>query len=113
MENRLNTAIAFLKDKESFTVGSLRLGVNDAGNIQVTVWSQYTDIKNLNKAICLRELSEIKQIFSDMLESSEELRKFVRGKTIEYYLDFDDYGKGSIGICAEKHNHVKWYMDLI
>lgn len=112
MEKRLKTAIAFLKDKESFRVGDLLLAINEAEGMQVTGWSQYTNIRNLSKAICLEELSEVKQIFSDMLSSSEELRMFVIDKEIEYHLNYDDNGKASISICSEKHQVLKWYIDL-
>ena len=112
MQSRIKAAIEFLKDNQSFLVGDLRLGVSATGDVQVSGWSHYKDFRSLSKAACLEELSEVKQIFSDMLMSSEDLRRFIEDKAIEYCLNFDDYGKASIGICSEKHNHIKWYVDL-
>src|SRR6478672_1043266 len=100
MKSRIKAAIEFLKDNKSFLVGNLRLSVNETGDVQVTGWSHYTDFRNLSKVACLKELSEVKQMFADMLLSSEDLRRFVKDKTIEYCLDFDEYGKASIGICS-------------
>ena len=80
--------------------------------MQVTGWSNYNDIRNLRKDVCLQELGEIKLLFGNMLMSSEELTRFVKDKEIEYCLGFDDYGKASVSICSERHNHVKWYIDL-
>lgn len=112
MEGRIKAVIKFLKNNQSLLVGDLRLGVSATGDVQVTGWSHYTGIRNLSKAVCLEELIEVKQKFSDMLMSSEDLRRFINDKVIEYCLYFDDYGKTSIGICSEKNNHIKWYFDL-
>jgi hypothetical protein len=112
MLSRIKSAIDFLRDKQSVQVGDLRLGINDAGDVQVTGWSNYTDFRNLNRAICLRELQEIKNIFFEMLASSEELRAFVKGKVVEYNLDYDDYGKGSIGICSERNELLLWHIEM-
>lgn len=112
MESRIKLAIEFLKHNQSFLVGDLRLSVNATGGMQITGWSHYTDFRNLSKAFYLEELNAVKQMFSDVLMSSEDLKRFVKGKEIEYYLDFDDYGKASVGICSEKHNHIKWYIAL-
>ncbi|MBS1780157.1 MAG: hypothetical protein JST70_12570 [Bacteroidetes bacterium] len=112
MQNRIKTAIEFLKDGQSFTVEDLRLGINEKGEMQVTGWSRYTEFRNLSKAACLEELNEVKHFFSDMLMMSDDLRRFVKDKSIEYSLYFDNYGKSSIGICSEKNNQIKWCIDL-
>lgn len=46
------------------------------------------------------------------VKSSEELRMFITDKEVEYYLSYDDNGKASINLCSEKHQVLKWYIDL-
>jgi hypothetical protein len=112
MQSRIKEAIEFLKDRESILVGDLRLSLNDAGAVQVTGWSNYTDFRNLNKQICSKELGDVKSVFSEMLASSEEFSAFIHDKPVEYYLDYDDYGKTSIGICSEINGYLIWHIDL-
>lgn len=112
MEERIKTALKFLKDKQTFKVGELRLGTKGKNIIEVTGWSQYTDYKNLTKQEALRELEEIKVLFYKMVAVSSELKTFLEDKIIQFNLYFDDYGKGSIGICFEKDNNLEWITNL-
>lgn len=108
MQNRLDIAISFLEDKKSFKVDDLLLSVNEANDMEVTGWSQCINIQNVNKEIALRELQEIKLLFSQMLQSSIELTSFIAKRAIVFNLWFDDYGKASIGICSEQNGVVTW-----
>ena len=112
MEKRIKTALEFLKDGQSFTVGELRLDVEESGIIEVTGWSQFKNFSNLTKQQSLKELEEIKSLFYKMVDISIDLRNFIGGKSIKFNLYFDDYGKGSIGICSEKDGKVKWEIEL-
>jgi hypothetical protein len=112
MSNRIKTAIEFLKDNQSFLVDDLRLSVNQADDIEVTGWSQYTNLKNLTKAKSLEELEEIKILFLNMREDSPELEIFLKERNVIFNLWFDDYGKASIEICSEKNDVVYWLLDL-
>lgn len=108
---RIKTAVEFLKVGQSFSVGDLRLGIEN-NIVTVTGWSQYSNIENLTKRHALKELDEIKILFKQMIDASTELRNFIADKKIEYNLYFDDYGKGSIIICSEKDGTFKWEMEL-
>ncbi len=112
MKDRIITALEFLKDGQSFTVGELRLGAERPGVIEVNGWSQYTNFANLTKQQCLKELEEIKALFYKMVDASEELEAFIKDKSVEFNLCFDDYGKGSIGLCSEKEEKVIWEANL-
>lgn len=112
MHNRIKIAIEFLKDYQSFSVGNLRLSINELGDIEVTGWSQYTSLHNLTKIKALEELEQIKSLFTEMLSASSELIKFIEGRSIKYNLWFDDYGKASITICSERNNIVHWEINL-
>ena len=112
MRERIRTALNFLKDGQSFTVGELRLAVEGPKLISVTGWSQLKSFENLNKQRCLDELEEIKGLFHKMMESSQELEGFMKNKSVQFILCFDDYGKVSIGLCSEMNGKVKWEVDL-
>ncbi len=112
MENRIKIALEFLKDGQSFTVGDLRLSMGNSNLLTVTGWSQYLNFSNLTKANSLSELTEIKNIFSDMIAASDDLRRFIVDKSIEYVLCYDDGGKASIDICSEKNGFLKWHIEL-
>lgn len=112
MENRIKIALEFLKDGQSFSVGDLRLGMNDSYILTVTGWSQYLNFSNITKESSLSELAKIKDIFSDMLATSEDLKRFIVGKSIEYILCYDDGGKASIDLCSEIDGVIKWKAEL-
>jgi hypothetical protein len=113
MEKRIKIAIEFLKDGQSFTVGDLRLGMSGSNLLTVTGWSQYLNFSSLTKVNSLNELTEIKRIFSDMVGASNDLKRFIVDKSIEYILCYDDGGKASIDVCSEIDGVVKWKVDLI
>jgi hypothetical protein len=112
MEKKIEVAIELLKEGKSFFIDNIRLSINELNNIQVAGWSNVTIFKNLSKKESLKELVEVKNLFSQMCESSIELKNFIKGKDIEYELYFDDYGKTSIKICSEKNNEVIWFLKL-
>lgn len=112
MEERIQTALEFLKDGQSFTVGELRLGVEKPGVIEVTGWSQYNNFANLTKQQSIKELEDIKTLFYKMVNTSSDLKSFIENKSIEFHLYFDDSGKGSIEICLEKDKTIAWIADL-
>lgn len=60
MKDRIKTAVEFLKDGQSFTVGKLKLGAEQEGVLEVTGWTQYKNFENLTKQQSLKELEEIK-----------------------------------------------------
>ena len=112
MENRIKIALDFLKDGQSFSIGDLRLGMNGLDVLTVTGWSHYMNFSNLTKVNSLNELAEIKDMFSDMVAVSDDLKRFIVNKSIEYIVCYDDGGKASIDICSEIDGVVKWKLEL-
>ena len=112
MGKRIKTALKFLRDGQSFTVGDLRIGAESPGVVKVIGWSRYNNFVNLTKQHSLKELKEVKTTFYKMVDVSLDLKDFVKDKLIEFNLYFDDYGKGSISICSEKEGEIKWEVDL-
>lgn len=104
---RIDVAVLFLKENKSFRVGDLRFGMIDGKNMFVTGWTEYSNIENINKEIAVRELSEIKLLFTKMIKTSLSLKEFIKDKAIKYNLAFN-YGMGSYGICSEKDGVIKW-----
>lgn len=107
-KSKIDIAIDFLLEGQSYKIDDLRLGMIDSHTMHVTGWTQYIDINNVTKHIALSELNEIKELFNQMVDSSEILKKFITDKSIEYNLAYD-YGMGAIGICSERDNVIKWY----
>ncbi len=84
MSNRIKDAIKFLRDGQSFSLGNLRIGIESADVIFVTGWTNYNRLENITQKIALEELCEIKEMFSDILKNSIELREFILHKSIKY-----------------------------
>ncbi len=57
-------------------------------------------------------MEEIKALFYKMVDASPELKDFIKDKSAEFTLCFDDYGKGSIGLCSEKEKKITWEADI-
>lgn len=113
MENsKVSLAVQCLKNNQAFTVGDLRLGMNERNEMYVTGWSNFVDIKNLHKRLAKEELIELKTLFSKMVESSIDLRDFIKGKNIKCNLTFN-YGTGSIVVCSEINGIVSWEVDAL
>lgn len=90
------------------SLGSLRLSMNENGDLEVTGWSSYIEYKHITKGIALKELSEIKKEFELLLTQYMELEKLINGKPISFNLWFDDNSKGSISECSERHGRIHW-----
>ena len=91
----IETALVFLKEKKSYRVGDLRLGIDEEGGFFVTGWSNCFYFESITKSIALDELQEIKVLFNKIVAQSPELADFVKGRlgTIE----LADFVKGSLG----------------
>ena len=112
MNERIKTALAFLKDGQSFSVGELRLGAEKYGVLEVIGWSRYLHFVQLTKNQCIRELEEMKEQFYGMLDVSPELMAFTLDKSIRFTLCFNDCGKGSIELCSETEKQLTWKADV-
>jgi hypothetical protein len=112
MQSRVKTAIEFLKDGQGYTLGDIRLNINESGEVEIAGWSHFINIENLTKANSLRELNEIKSLFFKMIDSSSELSNFMEGRIVIYRLYYDDNGKASINICSEKNGALKWELSF-
>jgi hypothetical protein len=112
MENRIRTAVEFLKDGLPFKVGALYLGLSEGEILNVTGVSQYIYLENITKQSATKELEDIKTLFEKMTFISSELKNFVSGKKVKFNLDFD-YGMGDIRICSEKDGIITWQNGVL
>ena len=112
MEERIKTALEFLRDGQAFTVGDLRLSAERSEVLEVTGWSQYKNFSNLSKKQSLKELEEIKTLFYKMINVSGQLKDFSEDRKVVFNLCYDDYGKGSVLICSQTLERTKWSVDL-
>ena len=108
LNERIKTAIEFMKEGKSFLVGDLRFGTSELNEVKISGWSNYVNLRNIDRNIALKELMGIKSQFLASIESSPELETFIKDKVIEYVLFLDDYGKGSIQLVSEKNGIIKW-----
>jgi hypothetical protein len=107
---RIKIAVEFLRDGQSFTVGSLRFGVVDKF-IFVTGWSNHYRLEMINKQTAIKELDNVKNEFTEMKENSTELGAFLGDKEVKFNLAFN-YGMGSVPICYEYNGSVFWEIEL-
>jgi hypothetical protein len=112
MKERIKTALEFLKEGQSFSVGELKLGAEEYAVLEVMGWSRNINFDNTTKSQCLRELKDIKVLFFKMLDMSPELNEFISNKSIKITLCFNDSGKGSIELCSEIENTITWKADI-
>lgn len=108
---RLKNAIEFLKDNKSFKVGDLLLDSKDSISITVTGWTEFNHLKNLTKRQALKELNEIKELFTQLVTTSKNFADFSQNKMIKYCLGYDT-GKGGIQICSEQNAKLVWDYQL-
>lgn len=106
MQNRIKTALEFLKDRQSFKVGDLRLGINEKNCLVISGWSRYNNFTNITKSKSLVELEYIKNTYNEMELVSDELKNFVEYRCKEFVLYYDDGGKASIELCSEKEGII-------
>jgi len=108
--SRIKSSLEFLKDNQTFKVGELVLYHKD-NTVFVTGYTNYNDLKNVNKRIALRELEDTKAEFKDYMDLVPEFLDFMKSRQIVYSLNYD-YGMGSIIICREINSEIKWEQQL-
>ena len=108
--SRIKSSLEFLKDNQTFKVGELVLYHKD-NTVFVTGYTNYNDLKNVNKRIALGELEDTKAEFKDYMDLVPEFLNFMKNKQIVYSLNYD-YGMGSIIICREINSEIKWEQQL-
>lgn len=109
--NRIKNALILIKSGHPMKVGDLTLSNQNKNDFSVIGWTNTIDLKNVTKDSAIKELSDIKNMFNEMLSISEDLLQFVKMKKITYSLVFD-YGSGGIGICEEENDQIKWLIEL-
>ena len=111
LKHRIKNALIILQNGNSFKVGELTFNAKDKSSFSVTGWTKKTELKNVKKLTALNELKEIKSLFERMTNVSSELFDFVKQRQIEFNLGFD-YGMGSVGICSEIGEQIKWETEI-
>lgn len=111
IRERLKGAIEAVKDGQPFKIGDLSI-TKDQNTVSVTGWTEILFLNILSKAKAAAELAQIKHDFQKLVSSSADWQDFVSGKTIQYKLDYDEFGKGGPGICKEINGQIEWLVDL-
>jgi hypothetical protein len=105
---RINIALQFLNEGKWFKVDNLRLAMTGLNNLEIRGWSQTGSLKSITHLSAMEELNNVKSEFNDMLTVSDQLKDFVKAKTLAFILAFDDYGKVSIDIVEERDDIIYW-----
>lgn len=111
LTDRIKNAIILLSDGHSFKVGDLTFGCDNQNNFLVSGWVESFDLKNISKTRALNELTETKQLFLKMLAASNDLKKFIENRNIEYSLCYN-YGMGILELCRERNGIIEWTTEL-
>jgi|SRR6185312_13033446 len=108
MNDIILTVIELLKSGHPCSIGDIQLDTNKLGEITITGFSKYNNLKNITKEIALKELGETKSIYIGMVEVSNEMKIFTQGRPVIFNLNYDDAGKTSLLICSEKNGLIDW-----
>ncbi len=111
LRQRIKTALTLVADGHSLNVGDLTFSFKDKKHFLVNGWTNNNLLENVTRQSALNELTEIKSVFAKMVDTSNELSEFIKGRKIEYHLGYD-YGIGGIGICFEKDGQIIWETQL-
>ena len=111
LRERLKGAIEAIRDGQRFKLGDLLI-TKDKNTVLVTGWTESLHLNVLTKSIAKEELAHIKQDFQKLVSSSDDWKEFVTDKTIQYNLDYDEFGKGGPGICKEVNGKIEWMVEL-
>jgi len=109
--SRIKDALKFLKDNQGLKVGNLFLSCKD-NIVYVAGFTNYSDLKNINKRIAVKELEETKVEFKESILLVPEFNDFLKNKLVKYILSYD-YGMGAIEICNEINAVLTWEYQLV
>lgn len=119
IKDRIKNAVEILKTGNSYQVGDIRLrmdikrkflGLKTERKLYVGGPTAYSNLDFLTKDKALKELSDIKLRFNELIDNSEELKGLVQDISIEYHLtEADD--KCGVTICYEENGQINWYID--
>ena len=97
---RLECSIDFINDGLTFTVNDFVLGKSANGRIFVNGYVGYSNINNISRSVILREFKEMKDDFTELMNSSKKFKEFADPIGIDFVLLFDT-GTAAIKLCEE------------
>ncbi|MEN3323445.1 hypothetical protein VP395_06875 [Mariniflexile soesokkakense] len=85
----------------------------NSNKLLVTGWTNIIHFGNITKDSVMKELLDLKESFSKLTESFDEINSIVKTNnlTIEYHMEYDDSGKAGIGLCSEIDGELNWYIN--
>jgi len=107
---RIKNGLLLLKEGVPYRVGELHLALG-VDCFSVSADSYSTDLRYITKSSALNELSEIKQVFNNMVAISSDLKDLINNKKLKLTLYFN-YGMGAITVCSEIEGVVNWEIEL-
>ncbi|MBS1773862.1 MAG: hypothetical protein JST82_13465 [Bacteroidetes bacterium] len=111
--DRIDIAVALLKEGKSFPVDDILLRMVATDIVGVTGFTSYNIFEHLNQSNVLEDLQNLKLQFQDMVKASTVLKDYIIGKEIQFFINFDMYGKSSMSVCSEIKGEIFWIITLM
>lgn len=112
IQDRINIAVALLKEGHAFGIDGILLHVVAPDIMSVTGFTSHQLFENVSKSNVIEDLGNLKLQFQEMIDTFEILRDFVAGKKFHYFIGHD-IGKAAIPICKEIEGELTWLNDHI
>lgn len=109
LTTRLEKAIEFIEDSQTFKVGDFVLGAANNGRVSVNGYLNVLDFENIQKNALRDDLSEMIAEFNGLISKSKKFSDFANKRGIDYYLLYDT-GKAGLEICSEVEGVFKVYI---
>ncbi|MCF8296695.1 MAG: hypothetical protein K9J13_04045 [Saprospiraceae bacterium] len=111
-EEQLKERIWRIADGVPFKLGNMTVRTSEADKLLVTGWTNTIHFENITKDSVMRELRELKESFSELTKTYEDMNSIITGNNliVEFHMAYDDAGKVGIGLCSEIYGKLNWYL---
>lgn len=108
--SRLDAAVEFLRDSNTFKVGEYVVGMLDRHTVFVNCYSSYTYIDSMTRELAFAEFMRMRTHFISLIHATKVFAQFVQAKKIQYNLVLDTGGAG-VTVCTEMDGKTIYLLD--
>lgn len=111
-EKNIKERIWRIPDGIPLKLGNMTIRTSNSDKLLVIGKIKTIEFKNINKNTVNKELENLKNSFSKLTQSFDDLNTIIKSNNlnIEYHMAYDDGGKVEIGLCSEIDNKMNWYI---
>lgn len=106
-EYDIKNIVELLDKGERPKIGDIAISKSDNNVLNVSGWTNYSDIGSIEEKIARQELDEIKTLFLRLQDESPEFKSYCLNKKIILNLCIDMYKAGLL-VCALVDGEFKW-----